>query len=199
MSSRDRIGVGGIIALRGEVGPADGAEPTPSRTRIAKLTASQIRFAQQVQVLPFRYSEVVDLASGRKNLLFAMQEGGPEYSELHVAAGERAILRLSQEIAQLSGALVRIDEIEAGLHPWVQQLLMLHLQQLALRRDLLIVVTFHSPVVLDSVPQNARIFLDRDASDICRLIGRLEAERDDSDIQPLVEELEAALQAWRSA
>lgn len=129
--------------------------------RETALSASQIRFAQQV--LPFHYEEVVDLASGRKNLLFAARRRGAEYSELHMAAGERAILRLSQEIAQLRGALVLIDEIEAGLHPWVQQLLMLHLQELALRRDLQIVVTSHSPVVLDSVPPNARVFLDRNA------------------------------------
>lgn len=52
--------------------------------------------------------------------------------------------------------------VEAGLHPWVQQLLMVHLQQLALRKDLQIIVTSHNPVVLDSVPFNGRIFLDRD-------------------------------------
>ena len=108
------------------------------------------------------YSEVVDLSSGSKNLLFAAQEGGATYSELHMAAGERAILRLSKEITQLNGALILIDEVEAGLHPWVQQLLMLHLQQLALRNDLQIIVTSHSPVVLDSVPLNGKIFLDRD-------------------------------------
>ena len=124
------------------------------------LTPSQIEFAHQM--LPFRYSEVVNLSSGNKNLLFAAQEGGAAYSELHMAAGERAILRLSKEIAQLEGALVLIDEVEAGLHPWVQQLLMLHLQQLALRNDLQIIVTSHSPVVLDSVPARGRIFLDRD-------------------------------------
>ena len=124
------------------------------------LTAAQIEFAHQM--LPFRYSEVVDLSDGKKNLLFASQEGGAAYSELHMAAGERAILRLSQEITQLNGALILIDEVEAGLHPWVQQLLMLHLQQLALRNDLQIIVTSHSPVVLDSVPLNGRIFLDRD-------------------------------------
>ena len=124
------------------------------------LTPSQIAFAHQM--LPFRYSEVVNLSSGNKNLLFAAQEGGAAYSELHMAAGERAILQLSKEIAQLEGALVLIDEVEAGLHPWVQQLLMLHLQQLALRNDLQIIVTSHSPVVLDSVPARGRIFLDRD-------------------------------------
>ncbi len=124
------------------------------------LTPSQIAFAHQM--LPFRYSEVVNLSSGNKNLLFAAQEGGAAYSELHMAAGERAILQLSKEIAQLEGALVLIDEVEAGLHPWVQQLLMLHLQQLALRNDLQIIVTSHSPVVLDAVPARGRIFLDRD-------------------------------------
>lgn len=131
-----------------------------SATQETRLTASQIEFAQQM--LPFRYSEVVDLVSGSKKLLFAEQESGASYSELHMAAGERAILRLSQEIAQLNGALVLVDEVEAGLHPWVQQLLMLQFQQLALRNDLQVIVTSHSPVVLDSVPPNGRIFLDRD-------------------------------------
>ena len=93
--------------------------------------------------------------------MFAEQETGATYSELHMAAGERAILRLSLEIAQLRDALVLIDEVEAGLHPWVQQLLMLQLQQLALRNDLQVIVTSHSPVVLDSVPGNGRIFLER--------------------------------------
>ena len=132
-----------------------------SPPRETPLTASQIEFAQQM--LPFRYAEVVDLSSGSKNLLFASEELGAAYSELHMAAGERAILRLAQEIAQRNGGLVLIDEVEAGLHPWVQQLLMLHLQQLELRNDLQIIVTTHSAVVLDAVPANGRIFLDRDA------------------------------------
>lgn len=125
----------------------------------APLTASAIRFAHQV--LPFRYDEVVDLSSGKKRLLFASQRGGPSYSELQMASGERAVVRLAQQIATLDGALVLIDEVEAGLHPWVQQVLMLELQQLALRNSLQIIVTSHSPVVLESVPDNGRIFLQR--------------------------------------
>ncbi len=131
-----------------------------SETQETPLTPSQIEFVHQM--LPFKYAEVVDLSSGNKNLLFAAQAGGAAYSELQMAAGERALLRLSKEIAQLDGALVLIDEVEAGLHPWVQQLLMLHLQQLALRNDLQIIVTSHSPVILDAVPARGRIFLDRD-------------------------------------
>lgn len=79
-----------------------------------------------------------------------------------MAAGERAVLRLARDIAQAKEALVLIDEVEAGLHPWVQQLLMIELQELALRNDLQVIVTSHSSVVLDSVPPFGRIFLDRD-------------------------------------
>ena len=131
------------------------------------FTLPQIAFAQQF--LSFRYSRVVNLIhpdsklkSGSKgNLLLAEQENGVMYSELHMAAGERAILRLSKEILQAKSGLVLIDEVEAGLHPAAQKILMLELQQLALRNDLQIIVTTHSPVVLDSVPKIGRIFLDR--------------------------------------
>ena len=143
--------------VRGVLGSMSRLKSPPLET---PLTASQIEFAQQM--LPFGYSEVVKLSSDNRSLLFAAQEGGAAYSELHMAAGERAILRLSQEIAQLKGALVLMDEVEAGLHPWVQQLLMLQLQQLALRNDLQVIVTTHSPVVLDSVPAFGRVFLVRD-------------------------------------
>ena len=124
------------------------------------LTPAQITFAQNL--LPFDYSEVTDLTSSNKNLLFATQKSGTAYSEFHMAAGERTLFRISKDIVQLRDALVLVDEIEAGLHPWVQRTLMLHLQQLALRNDLQIIVTSHSPIILDSVPPEGRIFLDRD-------------------------------------
>lgn len=124
------------------------------------LTPWESDFAQRM--IPFRYAEVVELSSARKNLLFAVQEGGAKYSELHMAAGERAIIRLSQQVANMTDGLVLIDEVEAGLHPWVQQLLMLQLQKLALHNNLQIIVTSHSSVVLNSVPPAGRIFLERD-------------------------------------
>ena len=124
------------------------------------LTPEQLSFASGM--LPLRYDQVARLETKKKNLLFA-QSGSTSYSEFHMSSGERAILRMSAEIAQIDDALILIDEVEAGLHPWVQQLLMLQLQQLALRNNLQIVVTSHSPAVLDCVPPEGRIFLDRDS------------------------------------
>ena len=130
-----------------------------SEPQTKPMNASQIEFAQRI--LPFKYKEIVKLSNDKKNLLFASQTSGVAYSELHMAAGERSILRIAQDIAQHEDALILIDEVETGLHPRVQQLLMLQLQQLALRNNLQIIVTTHSPVVLDSVPPYGRIFLER--------------------------------------
>lgn len=125
-----------------------------------QITSDLIAFAQRI--VPNRYREVRQIQKGEKNLLFVAREDlEAQYSEFHMSAGERAILRISKDISSLKNALILIDEIEAGLHPYTQQQLMLELQRLALRNDLQIIVTSHSPVILDSVPVEGRIFLER--------------------------------------
>lgn len=126
------------------------------------LTPAQLEFAHSL--LPqLHYREVLKLSSRDKDLLLADTGGNRNYSELHMAAGERVALRLALEVAQIREAIVLIDEVEAGLHPLAQQLLMLHLQRIALRNGIQVVVTSHSPAVLDCVPEEGRIFLERSA------------------------------------
>ena len=116
------------------------------------------------RILPWRYRNLALISGPTSNLLFAEIEGIGEarYSEFHMSSGERSILRISKDISRLENALVLIDEIDTGLHPYTQQQAMLELQRSALRQKLQIIVASHSPVVLDSVPPEARIFLDRD-------------------------------------
>ena len=133
------------------------------QVRTETLSAELLIFAHRI--LPWRYRNL-DLISGpASDLLFAEVEGLGEtrYSEFHMSSGERSILRISKDVSRLDNALVLIDEIDTGLHPYTQQQAMLELQRSALRQRLQIVVASHSPVVLDSVPPEARIFLDRDA------------------------------------
>ncbi len=125
------------------------------------IDVSLIEIAQNL--LPHRYSKIKNIKHSDKELLFAMlkDKSSSEYSEFHMSAGERAILRLSIEISKLRNALILIDEIEASLHPHVQKNLMLELQRLALRNSHQIIVATHSISILNTVPSDARIFLER--------------------------------------
>jgi predicted ATPase len=125
------------------------------------ITADLIAFAQRI--LPIKYNQVYSIKNKGRELLVASRDNIDQthYSEFHMSAGERAILRISKDISTLNDALVLIDEIEAGMHPFTQQQLMLELQRIALRNNLQIIVTSHSPVILESVPVEARIFLER--------------------------------------
>ena len=116
------------------------------------------------RILPWRYRNLALHRHGASDLLFAAVDGAAEtrYSEFHMSSGERSILRISKDISRLENALVLIDEIDTGLHPYTQEQTMLELQRAALRQKLQIVVASHSPVILDSVPPQARIFLDRE-------------------------------------
>lgn len=133
------------------------------------VSASDILFAQSV--LGFRYGNINLISDGNRDLLFAERTTGQEtasYSEFHMSAGERSLLRLSLELSNLDDALVLIDEVEMALHPYIQQMMMLELARLALRNRLQIVVTTHSPVILDSVPPEARVFLEREGDNVYR-------------------------------
>ncbi|MDE2779712.1 MAG: AAA family ATPase [Chloroflexota bacterium] len=127
-----------------------------------QITEDLLIFAHRI--LPRRYRALSRITTQTRDLLFAELEGtsAAKYSEFHMSSGERAILRISKDISSLTDALILIDEVEAGLHPYTQQQAMLEFQRIALRNRLQIIVASHSPVVLESVPEEARLFLDRD-------------------------------------
>lgn len=129
-----------------------------------EITPDLLLFARRI--LPQKYRGVSLIRGRNRDLLLAGldHQDAVRYSEFHMSAGERAILRMSKDVSGLQRALILIYEIEAGLHPWTQQQLMLELQRIALPNDLQVVVTTHSPVVLDSVPPEGRISLERDAT-----------------------------------
>ena len=126
------------------------------------LTPNLLVFAHRILRQRYRNLSLISVQS--RDLLFAEVETDQDtrYSEFHMSSGERAILRISKDISGLQDALILIDEVDTGLHPYTQQQVMLELQRTALRQQLQIIVASHSPVVLDSVPPEARVFLDRD-------------------------------------
>jgi predicted ATPase len=83
---------------------------------------------------------------------------GMQYSGFHQGAGETILAELVQtEIPPTS--IVLIDEVESSLHPKLQRRLMRDLAELARQLELQIVLTTHSPIILDELPVDARAYI----------------------------------------
>ncbi len=88
---------------------------------------------------------------------------GTRYSGFHGGAGETTMLEfIRSEIPKYS--LVVIDEVETSLHPRSQRRLMRDLADIARVREVQIILSTHSPYVLDELPEEARLYIWEGAS-----------------------------------
>ncbi len=83
-----------------------------------------------------------------------------EISQFHQGAGEDATLDLLRALQIMPNySLLIIDEVEASLHPKAQRRLIRFLLQLCRRKRIQIILSTHSPYVLEELPREARILL----------------------------------------
>lgn len=83
-----------------------------------------------------------------------------EISQFHQGAGEDAILdmfKLLQDIPEQS--LLIIDEVENSLHPQAQRRFVQYLIKCTKKKKLQVILSTHSPFVLDELPPASRIML----------------------------------------
>ena len=91
-----------------------------------------------------------------------LTKGMSEISQFHQGAGEDTILdmfKLFQGIPEQS--LLIIDEVENSLHPQAQRRFVKYLLELSRQKKLQIILSTHSPFVLEELPEIARIMLVR--------------------------------------
>lgn len=83
-----------------------------------------------------------------------------ELSQFHQGAGEDATLDLFRTLQGLpENSLLLIDEVEASLHPRAQRRLVRFLLWLCRQRRIQVILSTHSPFVLQELPQEARVLL----------------------------------------
>lgn len=85
---------------------------------------------------------------------------GRDISQFHQGAGEDTTLDLFKILQKIpDGSLLIIDEIEASLHPQAQRRLIRYLMYIARVKKIQVVLSTHSPFVLDEIPEEGRILL----------------------------------------
>lgn len=99
---------------------------------------------------------LTDASVGRE--VPVVQVGDVIYSGFHQGAGEATIVELlSTDIPKYS--IVVIDEVETSLHPRAQRRLIRDLANYAREKHVQIIVTTHSPFIMDELPPEARIHI----------------------------------------
>lgn len=127
-----------------------------------------------------------------------------EISQFHQGAGEDSILdmfKLFQDIPQQS--LLVIDEVENSLHPQAQRRFVRYLLRLARKKKIQVILSTHSPFVLEELPSIARIMLVSlsDRKDIIYEVSSQYAlstidEKEHPEVYVHVEDEEAAIFFW---
>ena len=88
------------------------------------------------------------------------------YTSFNMGSGEDAVIDLVAVIDRApAGALIVIEELEAALHPAAQKKLVDALLDLALEKKLQIVGSTHSGHVVDALPQEACVLLQKNGTD----------------------------------
>lgn len=87
-----------------------------------------------------------------------ISRNGVPYSGFHQGSGETTVAELLQIDLPKYG-LVLIDEIESSLHPRAQRRLIRDLAERCRQQEVQIILTTHSPYILDELPSAARTYI----------------------------------------
>ena len=98
-------------------------------------------------------------------------EYGSSYTSFNMGAGEDILLELLYYLQEApSSSLIVIEEIELGLHPEAQRKFAKELLEITLKKKFQVIVSSHSSIFIDSVPQRARILIQRTGVDTHNII-----------------------------
>ncbi|PKN86608.1 MAG: AAA family ATPase [Deltaproteobacteria bacterium HGW-Deltaproteobacteria-1] len=97
-------------------------------------------------------------ADSHKKIPVVCAKDGVVYSGFHHGAGEVTIAELLQ-VDPKQNSLMLIDEIESSLHPRAQRRLIRDLAEKCRQLDLQIILTTHSPYILEELPLNGRLYI----------------------------------------
>ena len=131
-----------------------------NRFQLSDQDINQLKLSMG-KILAWSYDDI-ELLEYNSYRLFEAKRNNIVYTGFNMGAGENAVLSLLLEIVSAGrGALIVIDEIELGLHIEAQGRLIEELKSLCEKYHSQIICSTHSRDVLDRIPPEGRLYLER--------------------------------------
>jgi predicted ATPase len=140
------------------VGYAKIAKTKHEEASAAQFDADKVRRLSEVMGREYEGARMALSTLDDNRTVPVITKRGTNYSGFHQGSGETTIVELLQYDLPKYG-LVLIDEIESSLHPRSQRRLIGDLADICRTRELQIVLTTHSPYVLEELPVEARMYI----------------------------------------
>ncbi len=152
------VDLGRLQPVSGRTGYLKLAKPSVLETRATQIENDKLRRLSEIMGRSYSAGKMAGTDADDDREVTVVSIGGKEVSGFHQGAGESVILELLQkEPPQYS--LVLIDEVETSLHPRAQRRLMRDLAELCRLKEWQIILTTHSPYILDQLPPDARAYI----------------------------------------
>jgi predicted ATPase len=127
------------------------------------------------RILEKTYDEYESLYHSKHRIPYVKSKG-LKYSGFNMGTGEKALFEIFTNIFLFEDNLfLVIDEIELGLHEEAQSRLIDELKTICDERHIQIICTTHSPRILNSLPPEARLHLEKEG-DAVRVIPGISPE-----------------------
>jgi predicted ATPase len=134
------------------------ANPKLKETEAQHFDEPRLARLNQIMGRHYDSARMALTTASEKRRIPIMSAMGSTYSGFHAGAGETTVTEfLDRDIPKYS--VVLIDEIESSLHPRAQRRLMRDLANKCREYDLQVLLTTHSPYILDELPLEARAYI----------------------------------------
>jgi predicted ATPase len=144
-----------VQPVAGRVGYKTLANPAYNEVDANDFEKGQLARLNAIMGKTYELAKMATTSADDKREVPVVAQHGAAYSGYHQGAGETTIAELLQaDLPKYS--LVLIDEIESSLHPRAQRRLVRDLAARARELELQVVITTHSPYVLEELPFEAR-------------------------------------------
>jgi len=147
-----------IQPVSARVGYSKIAKSSHTEASAAEFEAKRVERLSNIMGKRYRSARMAISSLDAKRKVPVLVDENSSYSGFHQGTGETTMIEFLQTDINEYGLLI-IDEIETSLHPRSQRRLIRALAEICRERQTQIILTTHSPYILDELPLEARMYI----------------------------------------